>query len=402
VSELPNGWRQVRLADVGTWYGGGTPSKSRSEFWADGSISWLSPKDMRADVLSATADHITQAAVNSSSTRLVEGPSVALVVRSGILERKLPIAEVPFDTTLNQDMKAVRPRDDVLPRYLRFAMQGVVAPQLPRLRKAGTTVASLDSRALLATEVPVAPIDEQHRIVAVLEDHLSRLDAAAAYVVASNKRLDRMLETARDAFAQGPGKPLCDFLAGPLRNGHSAPADPSGSVRTLTLTAVTAGAFLDTNTKMTSPDRRKVADLWLQAGDILVQRSNTPELVGTSALYDGPNDWAIFPDLLIRVRVDKDRLRPAYAAIVLASTASRRRFRSRARGLAGSMPKIDQETIATTPVPVPTLAEQDKAVREFDSIRASIARQRDAIAVMTPRGAALRRSVLSAAFAGRP
>lgn len=284
-------------------------------------------------------------------------------------------------------------------RFLGLVLQGYL--DAVNAETSSVTVKHLSSRTVAAIPLPLPPLNEQHRIVAVLEDHLSRLDAAHTYVVASNKRLDRMLQAARDILVRGPEKQLSDLLASPLRNGHSAPADPSGMVRTLTLTAVTAGAFVDNNTKLTSPDRRKVRDLWLQGGDILVQRSNTPELVGTSALYQGPSDWAIFPDLLIRVRVDETRLRPAYAAMVLASSAARRRFRSRAKGLAGSMPKIDQETIATTPVAVPTLAEQDEALREFDSVRASIARQRHAIAVLSPRGAALRRSVLFAAFDGR-
>jgi type I restriction enzyme S subunit len=87
-------------------------------------------------------------------------------------------------------------------------------------------------------------------------------------------------------------------------------------VRTLTLTAVTNGVFGPENAKITTADSARVADLWLEPGDILVQRSNTPELVGTTRRFPGPSGFAIFPDLMIRVRVtplveSRYRSRPA-------------------------------------------------------------------------------------------
>lgn len=78
-------WESVPLKDLGTWYGGATPSKGRSDFWTDGSVPWLSPKDMGPDVLRRTQDTITDAAVEGSSVKLVPAGSVAVVVRSGIL-----------------------------------------------------------------------------------------------------------------------------------------------------------------------------------------------------------------------------------------------------------------------------------------------------------------------------
>lgn len=96
---------------------------------------------------------------------------------------------------------------------------------------------------------------------------------------------------------------LGELLREPLRNGYSARAAADGNTRVLTLTAVTTGEFLEGNTKLAKVPANKAADLWLESGDILVQRSNTPELVGTARMYRGPSKWAIFPDLLIRVRL---------------------------------------------------------------------------------------------------
>lgn len=94
---LPEGWALHRYADLGRWYGGGTPSKSNPQFWDDGSVPWLSPKDMGPEVVRRVQDHVTPAAVTAGPVKLVPPGSVAVVVRSGILERRLPVASVPFE-----------------------------------------------------------------------------------------------------------------------------------------------------------------------------------------------------------------------------------------------------------------------------------------------------------------
>ena len=85
--KLPDGWDRATLGELGEWYGGGTPSKKRPEFWTDGTIPWLSPKDMGPDVLVATQDLIHESALDDTPVKLVPAGSVAIVVRSGILER---------------------------------------------------------------------------------------------------------------------------------------------------------------------------------------------------------------------------------------------------------------------------------------------------------------------------
>lgn len=192
-------WESVPLKDVGTWFGGGTPAKSRSEFWHGGSIPWLSPKDMGSDILTGTQDQITQDAVDNSSAKLLPANSVAVVVRSGILERRLPVSVVPFETTLNQDMKAVRVRDGISPRWIAWALRAFEREILRTTRKAGTTVASIEWPRFQQFSIPIPSPSEQDRILAFLEDHLSRLDAADALVERSMRRTRSM----RDATLTG-------------------------------------------------------------------------------------------------------------------------------------------------------------------------------------------------------
>ncbi|EDW8418738.1 restriction endonuclease subunit S, partial [Salmonella enterica subsp. enterica serovar Ohio] len=80
------------LGEIGKWYGGGTPSKNKIEFWENGSIPWISPKDMGRTLVDSSEDYITEEAVLQSSTKLIPANSIAIVVRSSILDKVLPSA----------------------------------------------------------------------------------------------------------------------------------------------------------------------------------------------------------------------------------------------------------------------------------------------------------------------
>jgi type I restriction enzyme S subunit len=307
------------------------------------------------------------------------------------------------DCSIGRGLAALRATSTVDQRYLFWALRA--SEQLLASHGTGSTFEAITGKQLKEHPVPVPPLEVQRRIVDILEDHLSRLDAAARQIESANRRVLSWQRAHADELfwsREHPTFELGDLLASPLRNGHSARASASGEgIRTLTLTAVTRGQFTDDFTKLTTADPKRVADLWLRSGDILVQRSNTPELVGTTELYSGPDDWAIFPDLLIRCRVDPARVLPAFAAGAMRTERAHRWLRVRAKGLAGSMPKIDQGTIAALRIPVPVRSEQVAIVARLAELDAATARLAASCTLAAARGVALRRALLQAALTGR-
>lgn len=158
------------LGELGTWYGGGTPSKSNPDYWENGTIPWISPKDMGEPIVTTTEDYITEAAVKESSTKLLPANSIAIVVRSSILDKKLPSALIPIPAALNQDMKALFPYDWVLPSYMSHLIRSRGEDILRVARKSGGSVASIDSKRLFSFKVPIPSISEQNRIVTLLDN----------------------------------------------------------------------------------------------------------------------------------------------------------------------------------------------------------------------------------------
>lgn len=172
----PDGVNFKHLGSIGTWFGGGTPSKGKAEYWADGTIPWVSPKDMGRHVVNSSLDMISEAALRGSAAKLVPPTSVAMVVRSSILNHTFPTALVPVPVALNQDMKAVVPHDDVMVDYLAHILRSRGQDILRKASKTGGSVTSINSPQLLNYTIPVPPLEVQREIVRVL-DQFTQLEA---------------------------------------------------------------------------------------------------------------------------------------------------------------------------------------------------------------------------------
>lgn len=175
MTDLPATWANAKFSDFGTWIGGGTPSKANPRFW-NGPIPWVSPKDMKTKVIRKAIDGITEEAVENSAAKLVTAGSVLIVTRSGILTHTLPIAVTAVESTLNQDLKALAVPDGISSDYIAWGMRAFEQRILDKCRKGGTTVHSIEMPRLASFELPIAPTNEQRRIVEKIEAMFDEID----------------------------------------------------------------------------------------------------------------------------------------------------------------------------------------------------------------------------------
>ena len=196
-------WTIEKLGALGVWSGGGTPSKSNPSFWKGGTIPWVSPKDMKFVSIDDSQDHITESAVKGSATKILPKGSLLVVTRSGILQHSLPVATNSRDVTLNQDLKALTPKDGFDVKYLYFAFRRFERDILHKCCKAGTTVQSIEFPRLKDFEIPIAPLPEQRRIVARIEELFSRLDAGVAALRHAKAQLQRYRQSVLAAAVTG-------------------------------------------------------------------------------------------------------------------------------------------------------------------------------------------------------
>ncbi len=194
LGEVPSHWRLSKLKYLATFSGGGTPSRDKPEYWG-GSIPWVSPKDMKAEVVLDAQEHITDAGLASSATNLVEAGAVLIVVRSGILQHTIPVALTAVPVALNQDMKALRFDNSCKPSFFARWVQGLNNQLLLVWMKQGATVESIEHSYLADTLVPLPPEAEQAAIAAFLDRETAKIDA----LVEEQRRLVELLKEKRQA-----------------------------------------------------------------------------------------------------------------------------------------------------------------------------------------------------------
>ncbi len=265
-----------------------------------------------------------------------------------------------------------------------------------------TNIAHLSATRFKTVEFPVPPLAEQRRIVDILEDHISRLDAADRYVSSGMQRLDGIAESTLRGFLahSSNDRALGELLEIPLSNGRSVPTRDDG-FPVLRLTAL--------KDRGVDLGERKGGD-WLRAdarrflvsrGDFLVARGNgSLRLVGRGSLVRDNPDEVAYPDTAIRVRTAREVMTPEYLDVVWNSTRTRVQIEGMARTTAGIY-KVNQKQLAAVRLPAPSVADQGRIVGRMAEIDEQAQRSRDALEQARVRAAVLRRALLAAAFSGR-
>jgi type I restriction enzyme S subunit len=203
MNGLPASWKVASLAEIGQWYGGGTPSKANPAYWDNGTVPWFSPKDMKKFRLVDSEDHVTSAATEETNVTPFPKGTILIVVRSGILVRTLPVAISEVPATMNQDMKGLCPFENIDPAFVAYFLTANESSILQECSKDGTTVASIEVGRLKSVRLPVPSLNEQRRIVAKIEELFSDLDAAVAALERVQAKLKRYRAAVLKAAVEG-------------------------------------------------------------------------------------------------------------------------------------------------------------------------------------------------------
>lgn len=206
--------------------------------------------------------------------------------------------------------------------------------------------------------------------IAAKVDEVSRLRGEAT------REASELLKASLNELSSQFGKlgQLEDVLTGKPRNGWSARCDndPDG-IPVLTLSAVTGFRYRPTAFKRTSLPVDDDAHYWLKAGDLLVTRSNTPELVGHAAIYDGMPVPCIYPDLMMKVPLDRDEVDARFVWLWLQTPLVREFIMREAKGTSPTMKKISQRTVMRVPFPTDlSLERQREVVARLDELQARL------------------------------
>ena len=168
--DIPDNWKWIRLSELGIFSGGKTPSMDNKDYWNNGTINWITSKDMKRKYINSSEMKITKE--GAAELSVYPTKTILFVVRSGILRRSFPVAILTDQGTINQDLKALGLFVSDMCEYIYFVLKGLESKILFRYTKDGTTVNNIMFDEFLTMPIPLPPLAEQKRIVAKLEELL--------------------------------------------------------------------------------------------------------------------------------------------------------------------------------------------------------------------------------------
>lgn len=397
---MKRNWQIRSLGDICEVIGGGTPSKREPSFYGGG-IPWATVRDMRSDVIFETEHTITKKAVNSSTTNVIPAGNVVIATRVGLGK----VCLVKQDTAINQDLRGIIPIDksslDI--RFLFWWLKSI--SNIIIAEGTGATVQGVKLPFVKSLQIPLPPIESQQRIVTIL-------DEAFDGIATTKANTEKNLQNARDIFQNQlkyaftsrkfPFAPLSSALLVQPRNGWSPPAEFQNGTGNpvLTLSAVTGFQYDGSKVKMSSAPTREGAHYWLSPGELLITRSNTQELVGHVAIYDGTPGKAICCDLIMKMTVDPAKALSRYLWYYLRSPDARAYLTGNAHGASSTMKKIGKQVVQSIPVPLPALREQQKIVESLDALHIGTKRLESICQRKLAALDELKQSLLHQAFSG--
>lgn len=156
-----------------------------------------------------------------------------------------------------------------------------------------------------------------------------------------------------------------------IDQGWSPIADSSPAIENqhgvLKLSCIREGKFISSENKALDELSIDIKNLSPTNGDVLISRANTPDRVGDTCFIDENYPLLIIPDLIYRLKVNRESLHPKYLVSFLLSRSGRTQIQLDARGTSGSMVKVGQNHLRNWLIPLPLLDEQAAIVQYVET-----------------------------------
>ena len=441
---LPPGWAWVKIAAIADTQLGKTLSTKKSgegrsmPYLRNKNVQWhrLELDDVRETCFTPAEE--AKFKLQRGDLLVCEGGEVG---RCAVWQQHTE--QIYFQNALHR----IRPHSGISTRWLEYILRWYAESDRLSAYASGVTISHLVQRALRQLEIPVAPSLEQRRVVAAIEEHFSRLDAAGEALAAARARIEASRRailshafTGRLVPQEPDDEPASALLDRISRSRHSPGRRPShDTVPALTDTAgslppgwtwATVADVSDVQLgRQRSPQHhtgeqmrpylRSANVTWqgiclddvkemnfddvdfeqfrLAPGDILLnEASGSPNEVGKPAIWNNQIDGCCFQNTLLRLR---PRLLDRYYVYWYCyASALTGRFGEAGRGV--NIRHLGKRGLAQFPIPIAPLSEQERIVAAIEEHFSRLDAAGKALAAAQTRIEASRRAILSHAFTG--
>ena len=350
--------KTVRLGDVCNIVSGGTPSRSKTEYWQDGTIPWIKIGNIKGKYVFEADEYITQAGMDSSSAKMLPKGTILYTIFATLGE----VGILDFEACTNQAIAGISIRDssELQPDYLYYCLKSKknYANGIGR----GVAQNNINMSILRDYMVPLPTIEHQNEIVSIL-------DKASTVITLHQQQLARLDNLIKARFVEMFGDPISNekgwntrplLSMGSCKNGMNFHYDDFG----VEINCLGVGDFKDysiiADTALLSTVSLKEMpspEYLLQDDDIVFVRSNgNKKMVGRSvAVYPGAVPTT-FSGFCIRYRRDDDTVITPYLLRVLKAESMRQKM----YGRGANIQNLNQQTLSSLDIPVPPKAMQEQ------------------------------------------
>lgn len=422
---VPASWRWTTMAGIGRIVGGGTPKSGVAAYFSEPGIPWLTP----ADLYGFSAKYIGHGKRSISKLGLAESSAQLLPAGSVLFSSRAPIgysaiAANPLAT--NQGFKSCVPYVDGMSEFILIYLRASIMEF--EARASGTTFMEVSGKVVSGVPFPLPPLAEQKRIVAKVDElmalcdeletrqrqetRLKRAASASALHQLTEAKSSQETDDRWSLIAPRFGELFDDLETiktlrvaitdAAANRAFSTPSERANIVQgtvddvlvssnsgwsprcdnvpatgdewgVLKVSAVTWGVFKPEENKRLPSDMEPRPQHALSAGDILVSRANTAELVGRGVKVPEDYPRLILSDKIVRL-VLSDAVLPDYFLLAFHASPVRAYLAKVATGTSDSMRNITRNHIKSAPIALPLIAEQKRIVAKFDELMALCAR----------------------------
>ena len=397
---MRQGWETSQIDDVAKIINGGTPKSNVAEFW-DGDVLWITPKDMGklTDVyVGDTSRKITEAGLAKSSAKIIPANSVILSTRAPI--GHLAINTEPMAT--NQGCRGLVPSGRMLTKFLFYFLFANVR----RLNDlgTGTTFKELAKSALAGVEIPLPPLPEQKRIVAVLDEAFQGIDRAVANTEKNLANARELFESYLDA-AMAPNQSNAKIgklgeVAGRVDTGpfgsllHKSDYVEGGTPIINPANILDGEIVADPSKTIDQTAVNRLRSYILKDGDVIIGRRG--EIGRCSAVTSNEAGWLCGTGCFV-IRTNHNT-HPSYLAHLLRCSFYKRKLEAAATG--ATMLNLSNKAISALQIELPSPDQQQTIVITLASVMERTKTLEQIYHSKIVSLAGLKQSILHKAFAG--
>ena len=162
----------VKLEEICTIVSGGTPSRSKSDYWNNGNIPWIKIKDMKSKYIDSAEEFITEEGLNNSSTNMLKSDTILYSIFATLGE----VGILKIDACTNQAIAGLSLKEDsnILKEYLYYYLKS----KKKDVNNLGRGVAqnNINLSLLRKFRIPVIPLHQQKKIIEVLDNVSSTIN----------------------------------------------------------------------------------------------------------------------------------------------------------------------------------------------------------------------------------